>query len=280
MRYDKSFEIRDICLLKRFEKIEQQDMMKNNFNGLWVYVIAVFLTSCVAKKKMVYFGEPKGAVIHETLQNYQPTIQKGDLLNINVSAIDAEAAIPFNLYETPVVKNFVQNIRPLYHLVNAKGEINFPIIGTLKVVGSSTDELVDSLTEKLSKYIAEPVVNIRLMNFKVTVLGEVKMPGTYPVANERISVLEAIGLAGDLTIQGNRETVTLIREENGSRVRVPIDLTDKNLFSSPYFYLAQNDVLYVEPNKAKINSSVVGKNTSIIFASISSLISIIAILTR
>lgn len=253
---------------------------KNSFRGLWVCLTVVLLTSCVSKKKMVYFGKSKDAVINETLQNYEPTIQKGDFLNINVSAVDAEATIPFNLYETPIVGNLIQNARPMNHLVNANGEINYPVIGALKVAGSTTNELSASLNEKLSKYISNPIVNIRLMNFKVTVLGEVKMPGTYPVANERISILEAIGLAGDLTIQGNRKTVILIREQDGARVRIPIDLTDIKLFNSPYFYLAQNDVLYIEPNKSKINSSVVGKNTSIIFASISSLISIIAILTR
>lgn len=253
---------------------------KNSFRGLWVCLTVVLLASCVSKKKMVYFGKSKDAVINETLQNYEPTIQKGDFLNINVSAVDAEATIPFNLYETPIVGNLIQNARPMNHLVNANGEINYPVIGTLKVAGSTTNELSASLNEKLSKYISNPIVNIRLMNFKVTVLGEVKMPGTYPVANERISILEAIGLAGDLTIQGNRKTVILIREQDGARVRIPVDLTDIKLFNSPYFYLAQNDVLYIEPNKSKINSSVVGKNTSIIFASISSLISIIAILTR
>ena len=241
----------------------------------------LMLSSCVSKKKMVYFGEMEGVSINEALQNYEPTIQKGDLLNINVSAIDAEAAIPFNLYETPIIKGSISGAAtPLPYLVNADGAINFPVIGALKVAGFTTKELTSTLTTTLNDYIKNPIVNIRITNFKVTVLGEVKMPGTYAVANERISILEAIGLAGDLTIQGNRVALTIIREQNGKRVFISVDLTNKKLFNSPYFYLAQNDVIYIEPNKAKINSSVVGANTSIIFASISSLISIIAILTR
>ena len=128
--------------------------------------------------------------------------------------------------------------------------------------------------------INKPIVNIRLTNFKVTVLGEVTKPGTYPVANERISIIEAIGLAGDLTIQGKRTTVTLVREVQGERKFVTIDLTNKKLFNSPYYYLAQNDVIYVEPNKTKVNSSAVGSNAGLILSSISTLISLIAILTR
>lgn len=134
------------------------------------------------------------------------------------------------------------------------------------------------LTQKLSEYLKNPIVNIRLKNFKITVLGEVKMPGTYLIANERITLLEAIGLAGDLNIQAKRSKIKLIREQQGKRTLTTFDLTSKDLFNSPYFYLAQNDVVYVEPNKTKMNSSVVGPNSGIIISSISTLISLIAIL--
>jgi polysaccharide export outer membrane protein len=119
-----------------------------------------------------------------------------------------------------------------------------------------------------------------LTNFKVTVLGEVKTPGTFEIPNERISIIDAIGLAGDLTIHGKRKTVTLIREQNGKRMFVNIDLTNKELFSSPYFYLSQNDVIYIEPNKTKVNSSAIGANTGVIVSSISILISLVAILIK
>ncbi|MHB1147654.1 MAG: polysaccharide biosynthesis/export family protein, partial [Lutibacter sp.] len=150
----------------------------------------------------------------------------------------------------------------------------------IKVEGFTTKEITNHVTETLAAYLKNPIVNIRLTNFKVTVLGEVQKPGTYPVPNERISILEAIGLAGDLTIQGKRKTVVLVREQNGKRTFIDIDLTSREILNSPYFYLAQNDVLIVEPNKSKINSSAVGANTGIILSSISFLISIVAIIIR
>jgi len=245
-----------------------------------VLLLLVLATSCVSKHKMVYFGEKEGVVLDTTLQAYAPTIQKDDLLNINVSATNGEAALPFNLYETPVLgsSSSISAVEPLPYLVNAQGEINFPVLGKIKVTGMTTNALSTLLEEKLTAYLVAPIVNITTANFKITVLGEVKSPGTYKVSNQRITVIEALGLAGDLTINGNRLNVTLVRERDGQRLLIPLDLTSKAIFNSPYYYLAQNDVLYVEPNKAKINSSVVGANTSIIFTAISSLISIIAIL--
>ena len=136
------------------------------------------------------------------------------------------------------------------------------------------------MTQILADYIKNPIVNIRFTNFKVTVLGEVKNPGTYPVTSERLTVIEALGLAGDLTIQGKRTSVLLVREQAGKRNFIPLDLTSKALFNSPYYYMAQNDVLYVEPNKTKMNSSVVGSNTGVILSSVSILITLITLLTR
>jgi polysaccharide export outer membrane protein len=119
---------------------------------------------------------------------------------------------------------------------------------------------------------------VRLINFKVTVLGEVRNPGSYSIQNERVNIVEAIGMAGDLNIQAKRKSITLIREQNGKRMFVPIDLTKKDLFNSPYFYLAQNDIIYIEPNKTRINSSAVGSNTAVIISSLTLLVSITAIL--
>ncbi|MGV8947309.1 MAG: polysaccharide biosynthesis/export family protein [Lutibacter sp.] len=244
------------------------------------FVLLISMGSCVSNKNMLYLQDEEGIRVMETIVKVEPKMQQGDILAINVSAVDAEAALPFNLYETPVLGNTMTNAKPLTYLVNSDGEINFPVLGKIKAEGYTTKELTNKLTEALAVYIKKPIVNIRLTNFKITVLGEVKVPGTYPVPNERISILEAIGLAGDLTIQGKRQTVVLIREQGGKRTFVDIDLTSKEMLNSPYFYLAQNDVLIVEPNKSKINSSAVGANTGIILTSISFLISIVAILIR
>ncbi len=255
--------------------------MKNTlYNQLLILCIATLFVACVSPKKMVYFQDIEGVEMSETIVNYEPKIQVGDLLSINVSAIDGEAAMPFNLYETPMIGGAASNAKPLTYLVNTDGEINFPVLGAMKVAGLSTKIIATDLTKTLADYLKSPIVNVRLTNFKVTVLGEVKVPGSYTVPNERISIIEAIGLAGDLTIQGRRSTVLLIREQEGERKFVTIDLTNKKLFNSPYFYLAQNDVIYIEPNKTKLNSSVVGSNTGVILSSVSILITLITLLTR
>lgn len=249
----------------------------NRLKFLVATVLMISLGSCVAKKEMLYLQDEEGIAVVESIVKVEPKVQQNDILSINVSAMDAEAALPFNLFEAG---NTTSLPKPITYLVNSDGEINFPVLGKIKVEGFTTKEITNHLTETLAVYIKNPIVNIRLTNFKVTVLGEVKSPGTYPVPNERISILEAIGLAGDLTIQGKRKTVVLVREQNGKRTFVDIDLTNKEILNSPYFYMAQNDVLIVEPNKSKMNSSAVGANTSIILTSISFLISIVAIIIR
>ena len=237
---------------------------------LW---IVISLTSCVSSKKIVYFQEEVGKSVASIPQKYEPLLEADDLLTITVGAINSEAAVPFNLYEGA-------QSTPVQYLVNSNGEIDFPVLGTLKVAGFTTKELSEQLKIRLKDYLKNPTVNIRLVNFKVTILGDVKAPGAYTIASERITIIEALGLAGDLQIQGNRKSVTLIREKGGERTFVPIDLTSKKLFDSPYYFLAQNDVIYVEPNKVKINSSVVGANTSIILSSISILVTLITLFTR
>ncbi|AMC10850.1 hypothetical protein Lupro_06160 [Lutibacter profundi] len=251
--------------------------MKNMFiKYLLILSVVLTVTSCVSTKKIVYFQDVDGVIENETIAAFEPKIQKGDILKINVSAIDTEAATPFNLYESAGATSSKQ----LTYLVDVDGNINFPVLGKIKVEGFSNKQITNNLTQLLSSYIKNPVVNVRLINFKITVLGEVKSPGTYTVPNERISILGAIGLAGDLSIQGKRKTVIIVREEEGKRKLITMDLSNKKLLNSPYFYLAQNDVIYVEPNKAKINSSAVGANAGIIISSISTVISLIAILTR
>ncbi|NOR29384.1 MAG: polysaccharide export protein [Lutibacter sp.] len=240
-----------------------------------LFSIALLSVACVPSKKMIYFQEIENVKIEETVVNYEPKLQVGDMLNISVSAIDIEAVQPFNLFV-----GSGDSATAMSYLVNIDGELNFPVLGKIKVEGFTNKEVTDLLTKRLSDYIKNPVVNVRLINFKVSVLGEVRDPGTYPVTNERISIIEALSLAGDLTIQGKRANVLLVREEQGKRVFVNIDLTNKQLFNSPYYYLAQNDVVYVAPNKTKINNSGIGTSTGIIFSAISVLISLIAILTR
>jgi len=167
-------------------------------------------------------------------------------------------------------------------LVDKNGEIDFPVLGKLKVAGLSPDELRTMLRGKLEgDYLKNPIINIRLQNFTVTVLGEVKNPGTFPVNGERINILEALGFAGDLTIKGMRENVMVIRDFDGTNVYTRIDLTKKEALNSPVYYLTQNDVVYVEPNKSAVTSSALDNRATIAVSIASILItSTVLILTR
>jgi polysaccharide export outer membrane protein len=249
---------------------------KKNYRRFAMLILSSFLLGCVSSKKINYFQDTLNQNITEELVNYEPILQIGDILNINVSTIEKGAAIPFNLFEAQTMANQI----PLPYIVNADGEINFPVLGKIKVTKLTTKQLTDLLSKNLLPYLKDPIVNVRITNFKVTILGEVKNPGNYPVLNERISIIEALGLAGDLTIYGDRQNIILIREQNGTRIFQTIDITNKELFSNPYFYLAQNDALYIASNKTKVNSSNVGPNTSVIISSISILVTLIAILVR
>ncbi|RXP61859.1 polysaccharide export protein [Lutibacter sp. HS1-25] len=251
-------------------------MKKSRIHYLALIGVILLLSSCASPKKIVYFWDQEGEVKSADLIDYQPRIQPGDELKINISGLNMEAALPFNLYE---VSNST-NAQPVTYIVSEEGKVNFPVLGEILVKNSTTKEISDKLTELLVSYIKDPIVTVRLVNFKIAVLGEVENPGTYPVTNERVSILDALGMAGDLTIHGKRENVLLIREKDKKRTYIKLDLTKHNFFNSPYFYLAQNDVLYVEPNKTKVNSSSVGANTGVIISSISILISLVAILLR
>ena len=167
------------------------------------------------------------------------------------------------------------------YLVDQDGMIDFPVIGKIKIEGLSPDELRLLLRDELSEYLKDPIINIRLRNFTITVLGQVARPGTYPINGEQITILEGLGLAGDLTLRGKRENVLVIRDFNGTKVYNRLDLTSKNLVKSPVYYLTQNDVVYVEPNNTGIRETSVGPSTSITITIISMLVTSTAlIITR
>lgn len=253
------------------------NLRKENYRKLsLILLLALLFSSCASTKTIHYFQDTEGIELNDTITNYEPKIQFGDILNINVSSPEPDAAIPYNIYETQ--NNGVA--RPLPYIVTAKGYINFPSIGRFKVAGLTIEEVTEQLKNKLLPFLNDPIINVRLQNFKVSVLGEVRIPGSYPVSTERINIIEAIALAGDLTIYGNRESVTLIREQDGKRTIKEIDLTNRALFNSPYYYLTQNDIIYVEQNKTRVNSSSVGPNSYILVSIVSVLISVAAIIIR
>ena len=156
--------------------------------------------------------------------------------------------------------------------------IDFPVIGKIKIEGLSPDELRLLLRAKLTDYLKDPIINIRLMNFTVTILGQVGRPGTYPVNGEQINIMEALGMAGDLTLRAKRDNILVMRDFNGTKVYSRLDLTSKNVVKSPVFYLSQNDVVYVEPNKTGIRDTSLGSSTSLTWAIVSTLITTTALL--
>lgn len=239
--------------------------------------LILLITSCVSREKIVYFQGDENEV-DSVITQYSPKIQPDDLLVITVSARDEITSTPFNQ-----VNSFSQSQRDerlQTYLVDAEGNIEFPVLGKLKLGGLTRIEAISYIKGKLSEYILDPGVEIKITNFKVTVLGEVNKPGTFNLSNERITVLEALGLAGDLTINGVRQNVMVVREKEGKRETFRLDLTSNEMFNSPAYFLTQNDVVYVEPNKPMINSSNYSRNTSIIIAVAGLAISVISLLIR
>jgi len=242
--------------------------------GLLTFIIifiafSFFFSSCSSSKKVVYFQDLQDTskissqIINEA---YEVKIQPDDILEIIVSSLNPEATAPFNLGSaittnyssagTPITgSNVTTNNNFAGYLVDKQGRIDFPVLGKMKVDGYTTIQLKDTLEHKLDTFLSNPIVNIRLLNYKITVLGEVTHPAAYTIPSERLTVIDAIGMAGDLTIFGKRENIMVIREESGQRKFVRLNLNSSDIFKSPYFYLKQNDIVYVEPNKAKIATS-------------------------
>lgn len=246
----------------------------NSF-ALFCCAISMLLASCSAPKKVPYLVEAE-LLSQQTLTDSQatpdPVITVGDLLNIEVTGVNMAAMAPFNkgkyIDNDGKIGNFSRSSTNLgssslevsteYYLVNADGCIDFPVVGKIKVAGLSKSEVAKRIMDAIyPKYVTEkPTVDIRLMNFRVTVAGAVKQPGVYQSKNERMTFLEAISMAGDLDIKGDRENVLLYRtNSDGSREVHRINLQDRNFLMSPYFTLQQNDFIYVTPNKSMANQA-------------------------
>lgn len=239
-------------------------------------------SSCGSRKSMVYL-QPDSTAISKVYEQYIPKIQPNDILTIVVTAADPKVTAPFNPVSTMTTSNMTQAVdmalRPTYTVDN-EGEITLPMLGKVNVLGLTRVEAIDKLRKELSQYIKDPGVNMNFNNFRVSVLGEVAKPGSFIMPTERVTVLEALGMAGDMTIRGVRGNVLLIREMDGQKTMHRLDLTKQETLNSPYYYLAQNDVIYVEPNKAQINNSKLGANTNIIISIAGLLITVISVLTR
>lgn len=244
-------------------------------------LLAIFIaTSCASRKDLVYFQD-KPLVSGQIKSAPEQLVYKpDDILTINVSAADPAAAIPFNLSLVSGNEDLVNlsgGTRMQTYLVDFNGNIEFPTLGTIHIAGLTRIEATNMLKDRISEYAKDPIVNIRLVNFRVTIIGEVSRPGTYTLQNERITLLEALGLASDLTIFGKRTNVLLIREVDGAKQFSKIDLTSINAVNSPLYYLQQNDVIVVEPNNARIRSSNYNQNNAVLISAIGTLTTIVAV---
>ena len=235
-------------------------------------LVIVLLFSCASKKDMIYYQNVDALGAQEKSNSYEIKIQPDDLLQISVYAEDPEIAKAFSLNTSS--ETTTSGVAGSAYLVDAYGFIDFPTLGKIKVSGLSRTEVLHLLDTKLSQYIKKPSVSLRITNFKVSVQGEVNAPGTYPIASERITLIEALTLAGDLSVYGKRDNILIIREIDGVKSFNRVDITKADFMNSPFYYLAQNDVLYVEPNQNKINVSAVNPSTGLIFSVISILITL------
>lgn len=251
--------------------------MKN----LLLIIFISFLNFSCSKRNLVYFSDIGPDTIYSTTIDslVEPRIQEDDLLSITVTSLNAESNMLFNagvlmpsgesgntVISTPINQNY---------LVDKNGFINYPVIGQINLKDLTKLEAVNKMAILLDEYVQNPIINIRLMNFKVTVIGEVQNPSTFVIPTEKVTILEALGLAGDMTAFGRRENVMIIREKGGVRSTTRLNLNGKNVLASPFYYLQQNDVIYVEPYKTKAIQSDTNPLTIAIITGLISLATLI-----
>jgi polysaccharide export outer membrane protein len=261
-------------------------MKKKALSFFFALGVLAMLSSCGSTKDVAYFQNSQQVDLSESSYLYDARIMPKDQLTITVSATNNEAAAPFNM---TVPTPYTVNTRSTYsqpmlqtYLVDNGGNITFPIIGSIHLGGLTKSEAERLIENKIRPYLTaeeNPIVTVRMTGYQISVLGEVSRPGTFTVSREKITVLEALAQAGDLTIYGVRNNVKLIREDaTGKKMVVEMDLNDANIINSPYYYLQQNDVIYVTPNKVKAQNSSVGSMTTLWFSATSILISLTSLL--
>lgn len=251
---------------------------------LFIFFLNTLLVSCVDSKKITYFNDVKDSALIAAKASIEPVIQKKDILSISVSSVSNDAAAIFNAPNQPASSGAAgSSLQTSGYLVSEDGTIKFPLLGNLQAAGLTQKDLENQITKLLvdKKLLFDPIVTSRFLNFRITVLGEVNHPGVISVPSEQINILEAVGNAGDITIYGLRDNVILVRQEGPDKLVKRLDLTSAKLLQSPYFFLRSNDILYVEPNKAKIASVGQGRQLlPIIFSGISLLVIILNTLLK
>jgi polysaccharide export outer membrane protein len=245
------------------------------------FLLFILLQSCASRKNVAYLQDVNNNSNSQTEANYEPVLKNDDLLSIIVSANDPEITYMFNIPQIQGSYKVNENQDGIKtYLIDTKGEIEFPVIGRIKLGGLTRTQAIDKLTEKIKPYITNPTINLRILNYKISVLGEVNKAGNYTINSERITLLEAIANAGDLTIYGRRDNILIIREKDDKKTYNRIDITKSDFINSDFYYLTQNDVVIVEPNKTRVNSSSFGPNVTATISALSVLATIIILITR
>lgn len=240
-----------------------------NILRLSFFLSLVFFSSCASKEDILYLQDLEGTHISEIETPVSSIVyQPDDILAITVSGIWAEDASPYNVDES------------IGYLIDENGNIQFPSIGTIKIAGLTRIEAQNKIKELVSVYLKNPIVNIQLTNFTITILGEVNNPTNFLINQERITILEALGLAGDLAISGIRNDIMIVREVNNVTTFGELDVTSKEIFKSPYYYLKQNDVIYVKPNNRRVQESANNSFTSAILPYVAVILGIVTLMTR
>ncbi len=233
--------------------------MKTKILQLYSVLLIAILSSCREYKNVPYYQNlDRSRATEEAITNFSPLkIQPGDILGINVTSLSTEGNAVFSSSLNRPMGNNAETIttNPVYgYLVDPQGEIQMPYLGAVKVLGLTTDEVAKQVSAGLVTYLTKPIVNVRIVNFKISVLGDVLRPDVYTIANQHININEALSMAGDLNITAKRTNILLVREQDGKRHYFTIDLRRKDLFNSPYYYLRNNDILYVEPDRTKYDT--------------------------
>ncbi|ETD21364.1 MULTISPECIES: polysaccharide biosynthesis/export family protein [Prevotellaceae] len=259
--------------------------MKRFFIPMFTLSLLIAMAGCSGSKKVAYFQNIDSISLAPSRGLYDAKIMPKDMLSITVSTTDPEASRPFNLSALNTVNASGSSTGSLQtYLVDNDGNINFPVVGTLHVAGLTKNECQNTIRDKILPYMAKtenPIVTVRMSSYRVTVDGEVNSPGVIPVTTEKMSVIEALAQAGDLTIYGKRDNVLLIREdETGQKSAHRLNLNDANLLNSPYYYLQQNDILYVEPNGVRAKNSSIGSSTTLWFSFVGIVTSVASLLVN
>jgi len=262
--------------------------MKQKYFSFYLLTLTLvsvfFFSSCASRRDILYFQNSDSFSDFNSGQNdsdYKVVIKSNDNLYITVSAVNPDAVAVFNMIPLNRAGTASSNnMDVLGYIVDQNGEINLPLVGNIHVAGLTKLDAMQLLQNEISKFVANPVVNIRILNYKINILGEVNRPGVYTVTDERISIPQAIALAGDLTIYGERRNVQLIRMENGERKFYYFDLTSPDIFASPHYYLLQNDILYISPNGTKVRSSATNQNISLGITIITALLTVASFFIR